>query len=193
LKRKFTGTVNKVKNLLRWNSNKGNFFEGTNTDSLAKLCDLSVEEEEDLNENSLHKLQAVDPLITASKIKEVKKVMQTSVFMPQQRNADKKKTETTKSETHKVMNSRQALHRNSVIDGYSRKGTQIEKQLASAYESYDPNLVEETFPEFMEYQEYHLKKSKVTLFELKDRIKSEVSMVIPFQLELPHDTKPSFD
>lgn len=52
---------------------------------------------------------------------------------------------------------------------------------------------EDLTTEFMEYEEYHLKKSKVTLFELKDDVNNELSMIIPFQVDLPKDTHPSFN
>lgn len=45
----------------------------------------------------------------------------------------------------------------------------------------------------MEYEEFNLKKSKVTLFEFKDETRNNLSMLIPFQVELPDDTSPSFD
>lgn len=62
----------------------------------------------------------------------------------------------------------------------SKSTLQFDKKVTIPNESFDPKMVEESFPEFMEYEEYHLKKSKVTLFELKDEIKSEISMIIPF-------------
>lgn len=53
--------------------------------------------------------------------------------------------------------------------------------------------LDESYFGMMEYEEYHLKKSKVTLFEFRADVKQQLSMILPFQLDLPEDTLPSYD
>lgn len=72
LKRKYTKSVNKIKNILRWNTNKGNFMEGhtgsiNNLDDYSKVNSMSTIKDDVVSKAG--KKEVMDKTIQDKKIK----------------------------------------------------------------------------------------------------------------------------
>ena len=211
IKKKFKKTVSKVKNVLRWSFSKKNFLAGLSSQTSEKsiftegvMSKCSIDDrnqngsntDKDAKETTKIKLFSKKNEKNVKKLGKFKKVSggdgnKTSVFNSVTNNGETK-PETNEASRNQNMSMENPFNMSKVKEineSGGSPGLVSDNSLISG-------MVKNSRPVgtgLMEYEEFHLKKSKVTLFELKDDVKNELSMIIPFQVDLPEDTSPTFD
>lgn len=210
IKQKFTNSVNKMKNILRWDFSKKSFKSGTFMEE--EVHSPNSLKSDELSPNTKNQLQTIKQVASRNTkvqlFKQDPKKRKTAKFASVDKFTGDNKMSLLNSVTNNGDTKPETDNKDNQFNfkTFNKMPTEMPKlskkeswRFGNSTQSQKPNSEYKAhshrhpISDFLEYEEYHLKKSKVTLFEFKEEVKNHLSMIIPFQVELPEDTSPSFD